>query len=288
MPSSDRVKHKRKPAPGLIPGVTYRRGSMGEARSPRNVEGIPILNWLTPEHMLAAANWLLLLALLLALFVGFRLLAQHTRLFELKGAVVSGPLQRANAAQLGAVLRGLSGDFLSVDLKQAQQQLEAVPWVRRAELKREFPNRLRVRIEEHVPLARWGESALVNTFGELFEADYAGALPAFEGPDGTELTVTESYARFWDILKPIGLRPTGVTLTARGAWKVALANALTLELGRDKVDQRIKTFASVYQATLAQVPDLKGTVDLRYSNGFALKASKDLLPKREPGQDGRG
>jgi cell division protein FtsQ len=289
MPGLDKFKStgKRKAAPGLVPGVTYRRGSMGEAR---NIEGIPILDWLTPQHVLALANWLMLAALLLGLFIGFRLLAQTTQVFELRRAVVSRALEHVDRAALTDAVHSLRGSFLSMNLGEAQQRFEEVPWVRRVNLRREFPNRLRLDLEEHVPLARWGEAALLNSEGELFEADYAGALPLFQGPDHTEKTVAEFYAKFKNILRPLGLQPAVVHLSARGAWKLTLNNGLSLELGRDKADERLRTFAAVYPATLAQMPEIKGTIDLRYGNGFALKAaqSKEGWPKREPKQGRHG
>ena len=61
---------------------------------------------------------------------------------------------------------------------------EAVPWVREARVQREFPNRLRVTLEEHQAVAWWGQAGsgyLVNRLGEVFEA----SPDEGDGPAGT-------------------------------------------------------------------------------------------------------
>ncbi len=60
-----------------------------------------------------------------------------------------------------------------------------MPWVRKVALRRQWPRRLEVTIEEHSPLARWNDAGLVNAQGEVFVADYDGELPQFDGPEGS-------------------------------------------------------------------------------------------------------
>jgi len=45
-------------------------------------------------------------------------------------------------------------------------------------------------------LARWGDEALVNTYGERFPGRSQAVLPAFLGPAGTEQEVATRYAHF--------------------------------------------------------------------------------------------
>ena len=46
---------------------------------------------------------------------------------------------------------------------------------------RQWPHRLEISVEEHVPLARWNDAALVNAQGEVFNAAYKAPLPRFTG-----------------------------------------------------------------------------------------------------------
>ena len=59
----------------------------------------------------------------------------------------SVPTIRANAAPR------LAGNFFSVDLQGSRAAFESVPWVRRAVVRRVWPDKLVVRLEEHRPAA---------------------------------------------------------------------------------------------------------------------------------------
>ena len=54
----------------------------------------------------------------------------------------------------------LRGTFFTVNLDQARRSFEKLPWVRHAEVRRQWPARLDVTIEEHKPVARWEESSV--------------------------------------------------------------------------------------------------------------------------------
>src|SRR5262245_12602579 len=87
--------------------------------------------------------------------------------FAIRDVVVTTPLTRANGAHLEAVIREeLSGTFFTMDLARARSALATVPWVRAAALRRQWPHRLEVTIEEHEPLARFNDGQFVNTRGE--------------------------------------------------------------------------------------------------------------------------
>ena len=100
--------------------------------------------------------------------------------FAFREVVVTAPLERANGAHLEAVIREeLTGTFFTMDLKpRAQRALTQVPWVRNVALRRQWPHRLEVTVDEHVPLARWNDASLVNTRGEVFTAEWRGELPS--------------------------------------------------------------------------------------------------------------
>ena len=66
-------------------------------------------------------------------------------LFAIGAITVQGDLTHNNAVTLRAnVAPKLDGNFFTVDLGKTRSAFEAVPWVRRALVRREFPNRLRV------------------------------------------------------------------------------------------------------------------------------------------------
>lgn len=203
-------------------------------------------------------------------------------LFRLAAIRVGGDLSHNNAVTLRAnVVPKLTGNFFTVDLARAQAAFEGVPWVRRAVVQREFPNRLRVLLQEHQAIAFWGhegDARLVNSYGEVFEANQgdveADDLPLLNGPSGQSAVVLQAYRRLAPVFEKIDKQLTRLELTARGSWRARLDEGIVVELGlgsQDEIHSRAERFA----ATLTQVSSKFGrnleSADLRYSNGYALK-----------------
>ena len=62
-----------------------------------------------------------------------------------------------------------------------------------------------------------------------------------------------------------------ITLSARRAWQLRLDDGMVLQLGRENLEVRLAGFVSAYQRTVARLPQPPSDVDLRYSNGFAVR-----------------
>lgn len=214
----------------------------------------------------------------LALLAAFTLWLVRHSVFAFREVVVVTPLSRASPLQLEAIIRDeLTGTFFTLNLERTRAAIARVPWVRSAALRRQWPPRLEVAIEEHQPLARLGEGTLVNTEGEVFVANHVGELPRFEGPDAASVEMTRRYRAWSDRLQPLALAVDGIRVSSRGGWEIVAhdgGGTLTVELGRDEVDARLERFVVAYARTLGSLARA-GTrielVDLRYRNGFSAK-----------------
>src|SRR5512136_1223369 len=165
--------------------------------------------WDDPGRMNALAAAFAVLALAL-LGVGFAAWLARQPVFAWREVVVGSPLERVRAAHIEAVVRDeLTGTFFTMDLDRARAALARVPWVRKVALRRQWPQRLEVDIEEHVPFARWNDNALVNSEGEVFGAEFDGELPQFAGPDGRAQDIAARYREWGGALAPLGLALRG-------------------------------------------------------------------------------
>ena len=187
-----------------------------------------------------------------------------------------------------AVIETLDGTVLSADLRPVQQSLQAIPWVRSATVRRIWPNRLLVRIEEHRAAAAWSKGVLVNTYGETFAGareDHDGSceLAALSGPAGSERFVLRRARQLQEWVAPLGMSLASLRLTDQYAWNAVLSGGITLDLGRDAlaagIEERVRMFVKT-QPWLLQRLALEGSVsvvhaDLRYATGYAFRASKD-------------
>lgn len=231
--------------------------------------------WDNPRLLNLAANGLIAIALVLLAYAGTRMVLTSPW-FPLRELTVQGDLAHTNRDELEAATRGrTSGNFFAVDLAALREGLEQLAWVRKADVRRVWPDRIEVRLEEHVALARWGDVGLVNTFGERFPGQSNAALPIFAGPPRTEGEVTRRYRRYAVLLAPLGANLERVILTPRYAWQLRMSNGLSIELGRDlandQAEARLARFATAYPRTLGRINLRHEYVDLRYPNGFALR-----------------
>jgi cell division protein FtsQ len=215
-----------------------------------------------------AAGLFMLAACLGALY--WLLMPEH---FPVSRIELKGSLKNTTRAELEAALPRAAGNFFALDLVTVRVGIERLPWVRRVSVRRVWPGRIEVSIEEHAALARWGDDRLVNTQGETFSARTAEKLPAFIAPAGTSAEVTRRYRRFVEIVAPLNTSVERVVLTHRHAWQLRLANGLHLMLGRDadQAEMRLAKFVEAHPASVARTGKKYEYVDLRYPNGFALR-----------------
>jgi cell division protein FtsQ len=158
-----------------------------------------------------------------------------------------------------------------------------VPWVRRATVRRLLPDRLAVRLEEHRAAALWDDDAnearLVNTFGEVFEANIGDvedeALPRLAGPPGSAVRVLAMHHALAPVLQPLGSPMRTLQLTGHGTWRTRLADGVVIELGRGEIDV-VTERAARFVRTLPQVTESMQqrpllSADLRHPDGYAVR-----------------
>jgi cell division protein FtsQ len=225
--------------------------------------------WDNPRQLNMLAGFLVGLVVLAFTITALQL-AMRSPLWPVREVAIQGELQHTMRSEIEAALhQRVSGNFFSVDVDGVRAALERLPWVRRAAVRRVWPDRLEATLEEHVALARWGENALVNTHGERFVGASKQALPRFSGPRGSESELARRYARFDPIVAPLGARVEEVILTPRFAWQLRLDNGVRVALGRDADAAEIRLARFVQSA--ANGAARYDYVDLRYPNGFALR-----------------
>lgn len=164
--------------------------------------------------------------------------------------------------------------FLGLDVEALRAELESLPWVRRAAVRRRWPQGVVVVLEEERPVARWASGGLIDETGERFAADATKApagLPVLEGPEGSAREVARRYAEVEQMLRPLGVKVAWLRLSERRAWRLRLDNGLELNLGRSSTDRRLLRFVRIYAHAIAPRLAEIESVDLRYANGLAVR-----------------
>ncbi len=218
---------------------------------------------------------------LLALAGGLAWLGQQS-VFTLKGIRVDKELMHNNAVTLRAnVAPRLKGNFFTLDLAQARTAFEAVPWVRHAVVRREFPDRLRVGLQEHVAVAFWGNEAdarLVNSYGEVFEVNQGDVepdeLPLLTGPQGQAGLVLQAFRAVEPMFEQLDSALVHLELTGRGSWRGHLEGGAVIEMGQGspaEIAERVQRLVTTFTQTASRFGRDLESADLRYPNGYAIK-----------------
>lgn len=221
-------------------------------------------------------------------------------LFAIRGVTVTGDVNHNNALTLRAnVAPQLRGTFLTIDLVAARHAFEAMPWVRQAVVRREFPNRLKVILQEHQAVGYWGtesDSTLVNSFGEVFEANVdeveQDELPRLDGPQGQSAQALAMYRALQPLFERVDLSIEELDLTGRGSWRAKLDTGAQIELGRG-TEEEVVARTQRFLGTMTQVTSRYGrtvtsleSADLRHQEGYAirLRGVSTVLPEAQKAQ----
>ena len=217
-------------------------------------------------------------------------------MFAIRAITVDGDVVRNSVSTIRAnAAPRLAGNFLTLDLGAVQRAFESVPWVRHAVVHRVWPNRLRVRLEEHRPVALWGVAdgqgeKLVNSFGEVFEANLGDveddALPTLAGPDGSSARALAMLGRLAAPFARLESRVVRLWLSNRGSWRATLSGGAVVELGRgsdDEVVARTERFVATVAEVTGRYQRPLEYADLRHADGYAVRlrgVSTVLTPQK--------
>lgn len=227
--------------------------------------------WDKPQAMLWTANFLYALAAVLLLYAVLFVVI-HLPIFPLRSVQVSGEMHHVTREQLRLIVsRHLQGNFFTLDLVKTRDAFRKLPWVRNVSIRRRWPDKLEVVVEEHHELARWGNIALVNTYGELFHAASDSDLPVFYGPGDNVLEVAQFYGVYSRELAQAPLKVAQLALSPRHAWQIGTNGGMVIELGREQMEDRLQKFVEAYPKTLGLLNVGVRYADLRYPNGFAVR-----------------
>ena len=239
--------------------------------------------WNRPQLMKDVAD-LLYVAAAAALLVAAAVWVARLPLFPIREVVVTRELRELRYNEIERSLAGkMRGNFFSIDLEALRQSLEQLPWVRRVDVRRQWPASIEVNIEEHVPVAFWGVATgqLVNSHGEIFVAGMTippvEAMPVLQGPSGFVQEMLGYYQQSVELLAPLGRVPRSLNVSPRLAVQLKLDDGMIVELGRQQakapVRERLERFAEHYYRIVTAAGRRPDVVDMRYPTGFAVRVN---------------
>ncbi len=205
---------------------------------------------------------------------------QSTQTLPIKSVEVKSEFNRITEKQIQEIVAENDlGGFFDTDVDAVTESMRKLPWLETVTVRRVWPDTLQLEITERKAIAHWNKSGLLTATGIVFSPEaesYPSGLPHLSGPAGTEKNVLKNYITLNADLQRLNLNIDELKLDKRRAWTVRLEDGTTLDLGRKKINDRMQRFISVYSDYIATQKNEIDIVDLRYTNGFAVRWKKNL------------
>ena len=145
---------------------------------------------------------------------------------------------------------GSPGTFMTQDVNIIQSQIERLPWIKQASVRKQWPDELKIHLVEYVPIARWNDQHMVDVEGNSFSvpSDRTSKqnLPMLYGPEGSENEVLQGYRDMGQVLAKDKFTLKVAAMTARRSWQLTLNNDIKLNLGRGDTMKRLQRFMELY------------------------------------------
>ena len=214
--------------------------------------------------------------LVLVTITGIWLMDSQT--LPIRQVSISGKFEHLSSVSLKhRAAEVVSGGFLNVNVEEIRTVLLEEPWVHEVSVKRVWPDKLTVNIQEQIAVARWGDQGLLNIEAEIFNPEpdtYPVGLPLIKGPFDSHKMILEEYQQLVQVL-PEGLTITELNLNDRWSREIKLDNGSLIRLGKRDMERRLERFIRYFPVVAQSIVGRIQYIDLRYTNGFAISWKTD-------------
>jgi cell division protein FtsQ len=204
--------------------------------------------------------------------------------FGIENVRITGQSETNEVSVLAALDIGTYPSLLTLDIEAARERIEQLPWVKRASLKKLFPDTLEISVVERQPYALWqhgGTISLVDNAGKVITdsfSDRYASLPRVIGA-GADKKVAE-YTAMLDRFPTIARRTRGGILFSEDRWTLVLDNGIELMLPADDPDKALATVAAL-DANDSLLSREIAAIDLRQPGPMVVRLTADGMVARK-------
>ncbi len=180
-------------------------------------------------------------------------------------------------AVVSAVRGAIDGGILSTDIGDVAAALRNLSWPRSAQVRRVWPDKLEVDVTKVTLIARWQTDRYLTSTGDVVKVPVPVTnLPLLDCQIATPVEAMEMYGMLRDIAASQALVLTELEQNRIGEWQIRFANLVTVNLGAEKVVERMHRFAHAYRNAASLGTGTLAYVDTRYPNGVAIRFNELL------------
>lgn len=171
--------------------------------------------------------------------------------------------------------------FLRLDKQGLRKSLLQLPWIAEVYISRVWPDRLVIHMLTQQVVARWGNTGLINTQGEIFAPKSSTQtlknIPIFMGSVNQVPRLLWAFRAFSPRLASLGLRIHSLQFKQHVGLRLVLDNGTQIVIGNRNMQNRFVRFVKAYATIFLRDKPCAKYIDLRYDNGFAVAWKKDTV-----------
>ena len=164
--------------------------------------------------------------------------------------------------------------YFSMDTTEIVNELTAMEWVKKAHIRRVWPDTILLIVEEQRPAAIWNKTALLNVDGEIFKPMFDRStiqLPSLSGTDSLSPAVLSEQKKINQSIENLGLSVKKLSLAEHGSWSAELSNGIKIKAGYGLAEKKISKSLALLSSINDSLLEHLDSVDLRYPNGVAVR-----------------
>ena len=160
--------------------------------------------------------------------------------FRVRNVLVEGRVETKSGDILAALKAERGAPLLDIDVAAAKARLEGLPWIKSAEVERQLPDTLRVKVEERKPFALWqlGQRlSVIDREGVVIVRDNVGRfadrpLVVGEGAERRAAEILDLVASEPAISKAVD----AAVLVSGRRWNLRLKGGIEVRLPEEGMD----------------------------------------------------
>ena len=183
---------------------------------------------------------------------------------------IKGDFNYSNQKKINNYLNSFVGlKLFEIDLRELKSKLEAHIWIKNAQVIREPPDLLIVKLSEYIPLFLWNKEFYIDKEGVLFNANtpIIDNIPNINSDSMNHQIMYNLYNNLIEIFKNTGLEINSISKND-DMLKISTTNMKFL-VRYSMYKEKLEEFVSVYDQFI-EIKSLPGgikTIDLRYPTG---------------------
>ena len=166
-----------------------------------------------------------------------------------------------------------SKSFFNFKINILKKEIEKVSWVRSADIRRVYPDEIKIYITEHVPIAIWNNKSYMNDAGDIFFIrDIKKNLPFINSNKNRNKIM---FVYFSLLLKYISdynfdIKINKIEENDIRSLSAHLSSGIIVKFGSKGIEDKMHTFLKLYKTLNSSDLGKIGYIDMRYSNGFSI------------------